>query len=470
MSLNMLRFAFAIFFVSEASTPDHLALTQQRTLTDARALIDGVRRLNQGDAVTIPAACATACPKVEAMVDSFEQELVTVMAKHQAAMNSLTQKMSNPGAEMDANALAELMQALEPMMQDMMEMQFNNMCSNKDTYSCIMANADKCGASPSSGGNMGGGLMSSMSVNPLESAGSYGKQIDCMCTVCPGTKKAYTQMVTTLMTTMMSALASMMTAMTADGGTGDASSSKAEEDKHKKALLEGICPMVGMSRCFEANPTECKGMLDEGILKLTPSSSRRLESSSTPTPSSSTSAIGKEINELDAECKKSGVSTSVAETTEKVVTVVTLKGVDYDKVMADAAAKADIIAAVKKQFLARMKGYLESDLTVTLSKGSVKAEVEIKPMPGANADIVKATVEKDKDTIAAAVATDVKNMNNVDSVLEAGKSKDQIEASASSPVASDSASTGKGSTSGASHAEFSMILVWFLASAANSVN
>merc|ERR1719158_2697291 len=96
----------------------------------------------------------------------------------------------------------------------------------------------------------------------------------------------------------------------------------------KKSMLEGMCPMVGMSRCFEANPTECKGMLDEGIVKLTPSSSRRLESSSTPTPSSSTSAIGKEINELDAECKKSGVSTSVAETTEKVVTVVTLKGVD----------------------------------------------------------------------------------------------------------------------------------------------
>merc|ERR1711881_250891 len=126
------------------------------------------------------------------------------------------------------------------------------------------------------------------------------------------------------------------------------------------------------------------------------------------------------MSELDAKCKEAGVATTAAASSEKVTTVVTLPGLDYDKVMSDDTVKANIITKVKNQFLAKMPGYLESDLTVTLSKGSVIATVDIVPMPGTDIAILNATVQEHKADIKTSIVDDVMNMENVDSIVESG--------------------------------------------------
>lgn len=144
---------------------------------------------------------------------------------------------------------------------------------------------------------------------------------------------------------------------------------------------------------------------------------------------------------------------------KKVTTVVTLKGLDYDKVMADTTVKNGIIATVKSKFLAKMPGYKESDLKVTLSKGSVKATVEIVPMPGADGASLKAIVEQSKNNVVAAIVADVKNMGSVDSVLESGATKDQIQASTSNAITSGGGPAPDSTASGAHLVGMCMISV-----------
>merc|ERR1719454_2324950 len=265
-------------------------------------------------------------------------------------------------------------------------------------------------------------------------------------------------------------------------GSAEGSSSSSNQlnvDEMKQSLMQSVCPMVGVSRCFEANPAECKGMLDQGLLNLD-FSQRRLNSRRL------NSTLSQEMTELDAACKKEGVSTMAVPSSDKVTTVVTLRGIDYDKVMSDDTVKANIITSVKNQFLAKMPGYLESDLTVTLSKGSVKATVEIVPMPGADASALKDNVENGKAAITTGIVTDVQNMENVDSVLESGTNKDQIQGSMSesgtnnknqtqgsmsnsSLIQSTTAPVQANAASGAPRVEVSMILILVFASAAVSV-
>lgn len=273
-------------------------------------------------------------------------------------------------------------------------------------------------------------------------------------------------MMSTIMIETMSALTTGLASMGEALASGTATEEQLTEEtmanvdtkELEQKMMLAVCPLVGMKPCFEANPTECKGMIDQGFSKV--EARRRLNSSAAP-------SLSHEFATLEADCKKAGVSTAPPATNEKVTTVVTLQGLDYDKVMADAAVKDGIIATVKSKFLANMPGYKESDLTVTLSKGSVKATVEIVPIPGANGASLKAAVEQSKENVAAAIIADVKNMANVDAVLESGTTKDQIQASASSPTASGGAG-GDTTASGAHLVGVSMISVWLFASAAGS--
>ena len=75
-----------------------------------------------------------------------------------------------------------------------------------------------------------------------------------------------------------------------------------------------------------------------------------------------------------------GTSTTTITTTitaSEVSTVVTLTGLDFDKVVADEAVKAELVTSIKNAFLDSMTGYTKEDLIVVLTKGSVKATATI---------------------------------------------------------------------------------------------
>merc|ERR1711988_9159 len=109
--------------------------------------------------------------------------------------------------------------------------------------------------------------------------------------------------------------------------------------------MTAVCPMVGLAKCFEAHPTECAHVFDSMSM-----GSRRL-----------TGDLNTEMAQLEQQCAAAGVSTTIAKE-NKVTTMLTLEGLDYAKVMADEAAKNEIIGSVKNRFLAKMSGYSASDL------------------------------------------------------------------------------------------------------------
>jgi len=110
-----------------------------------------------------------------------------------------------------------------------------------------------------------------------------------------------------------------------------------------------------------------------------------------------------------------------------VVTMVTLIGLDFDKVNANATVKAALVTNIKDAFLANMTGYTKDDLTVVLTKGSVKATVAITPKNGSNTAALKTLMTSQKAATESAVLTKVKAMPAVSSLLENGKSLSDLQ-------------------------------------------
>merc|ERR1719460_1465887 len=131
-------------------------------------------------------------------------------------------------------------------------------------------------------------------------------------------------------------------------------------------------------------------------------------------------------------CTAAGIKPVVA---PLVSTDITIKGLDYDKVVADAGRKAEVIKTVKEAFLKKLPGYSLADLAVKLSKGSVVATVEVTPLPGASTESLLSTVKADPAAMATSVSTAVKSMDDskLATMLEDGKTKDTISATASAP-------------------------------------
>jgi hypothetical protein len=118
-----------------------------------------------------------------------------------------------------------------------------------------------------------------------------------------------------------------------------------------------------------------------------------------------------------------------------VSVVVTLKGLDFDKIQANTTVKTKLVDSIKQSFLDKLPGYTKQDLTVVLTRGSVVATVKITPKAGSDTTALKATVAAQKDTIAAAAVTSVKALSEVNQFLEAGKTASDIKATSAAPVA-----------------------------------
>merc|ERR1711988_1200255 len=101
----------------------------------------------------------------------------------------------------------------------------------------------------------------------------------------------------------------------------------------------------------------------------------------------------------------------------------------------NATAKAALVSDIKAAVLAQNAGYVESDVKVTLSRGSVKALVSITPKAGSYAlYALKASMSSGKHAMAAAVLVSVKAMAASDTtLLESGKTVDDLTVTMSNP-------------------------------------
>jgi hypothetical protein len=225
-------------------------------------------------------------------------------------------------------------------------------------------------------------------------------------------------MTASMMSVMMAGFAQLAAGL-AGGSSGatETEASKAQAKALEKDVLEGLCPLIGMKRCFDAYPTQCKDMLSGQTLS-----------------SMNASAMG-------PKCTSAGIKALVA---PLVSTAVTIKGLDYDKVVGDADMKAAIITKVKEAFLKLLSGYSMADLAVKLTKGSVVATVEVTPLPGASTESLLNIVKADPAAMATSVITAVQSMDDTKlaTMLEDGKTKDTISATASAPSSPSSSSSG----------------------------
>jgi len=121
-----------------------------------------------------------------------------------------------------------------------------------------------------------------------------------------------------------------------------------------------------------------------------------------------------------------GPTTMAPNKLEKVKTVVTIQALDYDKVMANEAAKTELVSDIKQSILSSLPanvGYTVDNIAVTLRKGSVIADVEIETPATADASAAQTALQANKNTVNQAVTAAVSTMSSasVADLLEDGR-------------------------------------------------
>jgi len=376
------------------------------TVKQFNSMQASLRRLQ--DVPEIPAACLAACPSAAAMMTRLSAAMLPHMGKAAAlGAGSAGESSENMTPDQLTAQMAEIM----PLFKSLQMVNNDDMCANQADYKCLFTNADKCKSASEGGMEM---------LDPIASAAKNGPLMECMCNKCQGAAKAQVDMAATMMSVMMAGFAQLASAM-AGGSSGatETEASKAQAKALEKDLLKGICPLIGMTRCFDAYPTQCKDMLSKQTLS-----------------NMNASAMG-------PKCTLAGIKALVAPV---VSTAFTIKGLDFDKVVGDAVMKAEVINKVKEAFIKVIPGYIMSDIVVKLTKGSVVATVEVTPLPGASTESLLSIVKADPAAMATSVITAVQGMDKLATVLEAGKTKDTISATASAPSSPSSSSSSSSGT------------------------
>lgn len=319
-----------------------------------------------------------------------------------------TQDMQSQG-EPSPQQMVDMMKQFMPLFKDILTATFEEMCVNKANYKCMMTNAEVCSGDK---GQASGGM--SMD-DPMAMGKDYAPMLDCMCDKCPSSRKIFIDSTMAMMSVMMSAMMQMAAAMKA----GKNASTEPNPQMIKDVML-AVCPMIGVQRCFDLYPTECSAMKTKALGSIQASDKNKAMEG---------------VAAMEKVCTDNGATTKAA-ALAKVTTVLTMKGLDYTKVMANEKVKTLIVAKIKDKFIAKMPGYVAGDLEVTLSKGSVKASVAITPLPGSSTDNLKTAVVASKDAVTASVLTEVKAMpaEDMKAVLEEGKTASDLTATAAAPT------------------------------------
>lgn len=357
------------------------------------------RRLQQSPMPPLSDECIAACPKAQAAIEPLAASM-TQEITNDPGMKALAIDSAN-GAQLD---MEKVLQAYGPVLKRVMKSVYDNMCQHKDAYVCVASNSACVSSDPDLAAAINQG-------NPAGFAKQYKASLECICNVCSGATTALADFAATTASAVMKGVMSMMS-----GG----SVSAADEEQAKKDLLSGMCPLYGMNRCFLANPNQCSSAFMEGMSGLTEVEGMKIS----------------DAEDLKKVCDTNSISTEVTSVAAPVKTVLTLKGLDFSKVSASAELAAAIVDKVKKRVVAALTAYLESDITVVLSSGSVVATVSVQPVAGAPSSALETSLAAQTDAIAAGVTTDVKAVPNIESALTAGTSKEQITGTASAPSVS----------------------------------
>jgi hypothetical protein len=320
----------------------------------------------------------------------------------QAAQQS---QAGNPNPTPDQ--LKILMAQMMPMYKAILDITFEDMCINKAVYSCLVTNSDKCQDKQT--------VSTASPNNPVSMAQTYGTQIDCICDVCPGAKKAFADLSTTLMSLIFTAFSGIAAGIGSNQG-----STTPQPEAMKKQILTGMCPFAGLQRCFEANPTQCGKMTSGDQMK------------------SGMGAIGlagsTNLTALMTECGKMGISVASPAPPAKVSMMMKIAGLDYAKVISNAAIQKQLIDGIKAKFVAKMTGYRTEDFEVTLSAGSVRATVSVTPVPGSTAENLQKAMGSAKTSLADEILAEVKAMPNIASVTQDGQAASQLTITAQDPA------------------------------------
>lgn len=349
--------------------------------------ISSNRRLQQQ--APLPEACKTKCPQAEAMMQGLQQKMTSAMLPHASALASASGSGSTD--------MAAMMKVMKPLMKSIMEITFQDMCENKATYTCMTTNQKECFADSSS--NMG---MVSFS-DPAGMAKQYGPVLNCFCDVCPGSKQAYADMTSTIMSALLNALSSLGSG----GGSQSTQTGAVEQD-----MLKAMCPIVGMTRCFEANPTQCSHMT-QGSMQ------QGMGTVGIPTTGNAS------ISDLRGKCDAASISTSSLKE-QAVTSEITIAGLDFAKANSNTQSKDNLVSLIKSNILTKLPGYDASDIRVSLSAGSEKAFVTIDPLPGSTSALLASAVNSGIPEVSNSIIADVKAMPSVSSLMKDGSTKDQL--------------------------------------------
>merc|ERR1712139_744942 len=140
-------------------------------------------------------------------------------------------------------------------------------------------------------------------------------------------------------------------------------------------------------------------------------------------------------------------STSSGGPARTLSTTLTMEHLSFEKVNQNPAVRAELVSNIKQAFLDILPAsYTAEHLQVILSAGSVKATVNIEPIAGSSTTELKSALQPKKDLLATAVVTKVKAMTQVETLLEAGKTKDSLTARATDFVEIDRPTTSTATT------------------------
>lgn len=356
----------------------------------------------------LPEACKAACPGAEAVMNGLQQKMMTAMEPYAADMAGMMTSQGSGSTDLKA-----MMEKMEPMMKAMIEVTFEDMCQNAASYECIMSNPSACSDDSSSSMSS---MMNPMANDPRSMANQYGPVLECICNVCPGSKKAYIE------------FSSMIVSIVVQGFSSIGSTpSQTQADAMKNDVMKAMCPFVGVARCFDTNPTKCKAMTQ----------------GSTQQGLSMAMSGNASLADLKGECDKAGISTAAAKL-QAVTTEITIAGLDFTKVNSNTQFKNDLVSNIKTNLLTKMPGYVPDDISISLSAGSVKASVMIDPVPGSNPTQVQSTLNSAKTNVQSEVLTKVKSMSALSSVLKDGTTSDQLTVSMTEAAAASSSAVDGG--------------------------
>lgn len=112
-------------------------------------------------------------------------------------------------------------------------------------------------------------------------------------------------------------------------------------------------------------------------------------------------------------------------------------GLDFDKVNANVAAKAQVKNDLMVSVLASLpNGYTKEHIAITLSRGSVKAQVEITPLSTSTASDLKTWVSAERTTMETTALLAVKALPGVAELMEPGLRASDLAVTSTEPVES----------------------------------